>query len=103
MLLIVFSEQQAEYILKTIYKSSVKYDVIIKGLKSGRVKIGHLESLQGSEADLVILSTTYSNNSEDLGLLSTEYASNYLNVAITRAKKKMIVISSIDYEIAKDK
>ena len=103
MLLIVFSEQQAEYILKTIYKSSVKYDVIIKGLKSGRVKIGHLESLQGSEADLVILSTTYSNNSEDLGLLSTEYASNYLNVAITRAKKKMIVISSIDYEIVKDK
>ena len=101
-LVIVFNSAQANALIKQLEKSPVKYDQILKWIKTKKLKIGDLESLQGSEADFVILATTYTENSEDVGLLSTPQAKNYLNVAVSRAKKKMVVISSIEYENIKD-
>ena len=55
-----------------------------------------MENIQGDEADLVIISVAYTNKTK----LAQTYVcrpngKNALNVAITRAKDKMIVIKSI--------
>ena len=62
----------------------------------GEIVLRNLENIQGDEADLVIVSIAYTK----MAALSATYVGrsggrNALNVAITRAKKKMIVIKSI--------
>ena len=62
----------------------------------GEIVLRNLENIQGDEADLVIVSIAYTKTAA----LAATYVGrsggrNALNVAITRAKKKMIVIKSI--------
>ena len=55
-----------------------------------------VENVQGDERDIIILGTTY-NNAGSYGLLShSEKGRRRLNVAITRAKYGMYVVSSLD-------
>ncbi len=54
-----------------------------------QVKVGTVDSFQGQEADLVIFSAVRSNDLKELGFLRD---SRRLNVAITRAKKGLILI-----------
>ena len=70
------------------------------GLNTDRIKVRNIENVQGDEFDQVILSLGYAPNREgklvtNFGLLGKSGAENRLNVAITRARKKMHVISSI--------
>ncbi|MEN2282762.1 AAA domain-containing protein [Algoriphagus sp. SE2] len=70
------------------------------GLNSELIKVRNIENVQGDEFDQVILSLGYAPNREgklvtNFGLLGKSGAENRLNVAITRARKKMHVISSI--------
>jgi superfamily I DNA and/or RNA helicase len=51
--------------------------------------IDTIDSFQGREADVIYLSLTRSNNKNEIGFLK-EY--RRLNVALTRAKKKLIVV-----------
>jgi hypothetical protein len=54
-----------------------------------QVKVGTVDSFQGQEADLVIFSAVRSNDLKELGFLRD---SRRLNVAITRAKKGLVLI-----------
>ena len=57
----------------------------------------NLENIQGDEADLVIISTCYTKDAAlSLTYVGRSSGKNALNVAITRAKSKMIVIKSIN-------
>lgn len=71
------------------------------GIGNEKVKVRNIENVQGDEFDEVILSLGYAPNRErklvtNFGLLSKSGGQNRLNVAITRARKKMHVISSIE-------
>lgn len=85
---------QMELIREKLWKS---------GIQSDRIKVRNIENVQGDEFDQVILSLGYAANREgklitNFGLLSKSGAENRLNVAITRARKMMHVISSIEPE-----
>ena len=65
--------------------------------------IKNLENVQGDERDIIIFSIGYAPNEEgklytNFGSLSTEGGENRLNVAITRAKSKIIVVTSVEPE-----
>ena len=65
--------------------------------------IKNLENVQGDERDIIIFSIGYAPNEHgrvytNFGSLSTEGGENRLNVAITRAKTKIIVVTSIEPE-----
>ena len=65
--------------------------------------IKNLENVQGDERDIIIFSIGYAPNEQgkvytNFGSLSTEGGENRLNVAITRAKTKIIVVTSIEPE-----
>jgi hypothetical protein len=65
--------------------------------------IKNLENVQGDERDIIIFSIGYAPADggrvhSNFGSLSTEGGENRLNVAITRAKNKIIVVTSIEPE-----
>ncbi len=65
--------------------------------------IKNLENVQGDERDIIIFSIGYAENEDgklytSFGSLSQDGGENRLNVAITRAKHKIIVITSIEPE-----
>ncbi len=65
--------------------------------------IKNLENVQGDERDIIIFSIGYAQNESgrlytNFGSLSAEGGENRLNVAITRAKSKIIVVTSIEPE-----
>lgn len=68
--------------------------------KAEQIHVKNIENVQGDEFDIVLFSTGYARNSQgkfraNFGLLARSGGENRLNVAITRAKKKIIVISSL--------
>jgi hypothetical protein len=70
------------------------------GIQDANIKVRNIENVQGDEFDQVILSLGYASNREgklitNFGLLGKSGSDNRLNVAITRARKRMHVISSI--------
>lgn len=65
--------------------------------------IKNLENVQGDERDIIIFSIGYAPNEEgklytNFGSLSQEGGENRLNVAVTRAKSKIIIVTSIEPE-----
>ncbi len=65
--------------------------------------IKNLENVQGDERDIIIFSIGYAENESgklytSFGSLSQEGGENRLNVAITRAKTKIIIVTSIEPE-----
>ncbi len=65
--------------------------------------VKNLENVQGDERDIIIFSIGYAQNefgkvNAIFGSLSNEGGENRLNVAITRAKQKIYVITSIEPE-----
>lgn len=65
--------------------------------------IKNLENVQGDERDIIIFSIGYAPTETgkihtNFGSLSTEGGENRLNVAITRAKTKIMVVTSIEPE-----
>ncbi len=61
----------------------------------------NLDTIQGDERDTMIISTTYGHNTEDifrlsfLGPVRLENGKKRINVAITRAKRRMLVVTSM--------
>ena len=71
------------------------------GLKQDGDDVGlfvrSVEHVQGDERDIIILGTTYGNENRHYGPLSTkELGRRRLNVAVTRAKSCMVVITSLN-------
>jgi very-short-patch-repair endonuclease len=63
--------------------------------------VKNIENVQGDERDVMIFSVGYARNPAgkmvaNFGLLNQKGGGNRLNVAITRAKKKKIIVSSIE-------
>ncbi len=68
--------------------------------------IKNLENVQGDERDIIIFSIGYAENTDgklytNFGSLSQDGGENRLNVAITRARAKIIVVTSIEPEALK--
>ncbi|UCS93613.1 DUF4011 domain-containing protein [Echinicola marina] len=69
-------------------------------VSSAKVKVKNIENVQGDEFDEVIFSIGYAKNkvgkfTANFGLLSKEGGINRLNVAVTRARNRVVVVSSI--------
>ncbi|WP_027119326.1 AAA domain-containing protein [[Mycoplasma] testudinis] len=119
------NEKEAEVVVEQIKENFDKYDSIlviafnlkqsllienmlinddsIDGMTRERLNkklvISNLENVQGTEADLVILSVAFAPGTDGIlranfGVLNRDGGRNRLNVAITRSKKKMIVVKS---------
>jgi superfamily I DNA and/or RNA helicase/very-short-patch-repair endonuclease len=63
--------------------------------------VKNIENVQGDERDIIIFSTAYAKNENgrvvaSFGSLSQEGGENRLNVAISRAKKKIYLVTSIE-------
>lgn len=61
--------------------------------------VKNIENVQGDERDIIIFSTAYARNAEgrflrQFGWLNNEGGQNRLNVAISRAKKKVFMVTS---------
>ena len=63
--------------------------------------IKNIENVQGDERDVIIFSIAYAKDSRgklsaNFGLLNQKGGENRLNVAVTRAKKRVVVVCSFD-------
>lgn len=111
--IITFNSDQQGHIADMIDKAAAKdpefHSNILK--ETHRVENGedsslfikNLENVQGDERDIIIFSIGYAPNETgkiytNFGSLSAEGGENRLNVAITRAKSKTIIVTSIEPE-----
>lgn len=100
-LVITANASQSNYLSKLIFSPNFKNKVVTSKYIDGKIEIINIENVQGNEADLVILSICYGKKDKDakvysrFGPLINDGGKNRLNVAITRGKKKMIVIKSL--------
>ncbi|MCL2587005.1 MAG: AAA domain-containing protein, partial [Firmicutes bacterium] len=111
--IITFNAEQESYIEDLIDKEcrvDEKFREIISKEKSRKENgenvglfVKNLENVQGDERDIIIFSIGYARNESGkvglhFGPLNAEGGENRLNVAVTRAKKKIYVITSIEPE-----
>ncbi len=111
--IVTFNTEQKEYIEDLLDAEGDKVKIFAKQLDIERKRIvdgenaslfvKNLENVQGDERDIIIFSIGYARNDSDkvvtqFGSLSMEGGENRLNVAITRAKKKIYVVTSIEPE-----
>ena len=114
--IITFNADQQTCIADMIDKECAKNPEFRSYMISERVRcdngedtsifIKNLENVQGDERDIIIFSIGYAENElgklyTNFGSLSAEGGENRLNVAITRAKTKIIVVTSIEPEALK--
>lgn len=71
-----------------LFRTALTNNVLF-GLETQDVKVGTVDSFQGQETDLVIFSAVRSNVMKEMGFLRD---SRRLNVAITRAKRGLIIV-----------
>ncbi|MGL4951080.1 MAG: AAA domain-containing protein [Mycoplasma sp.] len=93
-IVLTLNKTQIEHIEEYI---AVKEPAIYEEILNNRIVLKNLENIQGDEADLVILSIAYDKNT-NIGstYIGRSGGRNSLNVALSRAKEKMIIIKSID-------
>jgi very-short-patch-repair endonuclease len=75
----------------------------LEGNEDVSLFVKNIENVQGDERDIIIFSTAYARNekgkvSVNFGSLSSEGGENRLNVAVSRARKKIYVVTSIEPE-----
>jgi superfamily I DNA and/or RNA helicase len=71
-------------VLKTMLLSSPELQ-----MKNGTITVNTIDSFQGQERDIVYISLARSNTENNIGFLTDV---RRMNVAMTRAKKKLVVI-----------
>jgi len=111
--IITFNAEQENYIEDQIDKAGRTDDKFREAVAKERARrhdgesvglfVKNLENVQGDERDIIIFSTGYGKNEQgkviaSFGSLNTEGGENRLNVAITRAKKKIYLVTSIEPE-----
>lgn len=82
--------------------SSVYNQMLTRDLDE-RVFVKNIENVQGDERDIILFSIAYAKNEEGkvynrFGMLNQKGGENRLNVAVTRAKEGITVVSSIEPE-----
>ncbi len=111
--IVTFNSEQKDCIEELFEKESEKNSSFGKLLykEQNRIESGennslfvkNLENVQGDERDIIIFSVGYAKNKYgklnfQFGSLSTEGGENRLNVAVTRAKKKIYIVTGIEPE-----
>lgn len=111
--IVTFNNEQKEYIedlldqeadkVATFRKQLYKEENRIENGENYSIFVKNLENVQGDERDIIIFSVGYAKNDYDrvvaqFGSLSMDGGENRLNVAITRARKKVYVVTSIEPE-----
>jgi superfamily I DNA and/or RNA helicase len=92
--IVAFSKEQENTIRKALSKNQIDQDALL---------ISNLENVQGIEKDIIILSIGYAHDPEgkfrlNFGPVNKQSGANRLNVLFTRAKKKIILFSSVQAE-----
>ncbi|QHX35648.1 hypothetical protein STIUS_v1c00930 [Spiroplasma sp. TIUS-1] len=104
---ITFNSPQQKLITDLLEKESAVNNNVFKqmNLSNGtELFIKNIENVQGDERDIILFSIGYAKNEKGLfrnsfGSLSQFGGEKRLNVAITRAKEKMIIFKSINSEV----
>ena len=107
---VTFNKKQADLIEKLFYEKAAddeKFAYIYKEenqrMDRGEdmsIFIKNVENVQGDERDIIVFSTTFGCNEKGIfrrnfGVLSQQGGERRLNVAITRARKKVVLVSSM--------
>lgn len=104
---ITFNSKQQEKIqdfVDQLVEEDVEFNALYSQVMSreidARVFVKNIENVQGDERDIIIFSIAYGRNlqgrvSANFGTLNRQGGENRLNVAISRGKEKVIVVSSI--------
>jgi superfamily I DNA and/or RNA helicase len=66
-------------------------------VREGHGFVGTVDSFQGSEADLVILSLVRNNQRAGLGALGFLRDKRRMNVALSRAKSQLVIVGSLSF------
>jgi len=101
---VTLNKKQAELIEKKIRDSNdtAMIDLLDHEDPTRSLLVLNLESVQGRERDIIILGTSFSNRAGtssmplQFGPLTAQGGERRLNVAITRARRQVIVFSSFD-------
>lgn len=108
--IITFNAKQQTKIMDTIEKTAAEdqefnavYNQVLSKELDERVFVKNIENVQGDERDIIIFSIGYAKNEEGkiynrFGMLNQQGGENRLNVAVTRAKEGIVVVSSIEPE-----
>ncbi|AFQ42439.1 AAA domain-containing protein [Desulfosporosinus meridiei] len=99
----LFAEDDAEF--NALYSQVMSREI------DARLFVKNIENVQGDERDIIIFSIAYGRNlqgrvSANFGTLNLQGGENRLNVAISRGKEKVIIVSSIkpvDIEVSGSK
>lgn len=102
--IITINQKQQEIIENKVFFDSK----LVIWAKERNLFVKSLENVQGDERDIIIIATNYANDSSgklrmNFGPISSTMGSNRINVAITRSRQKMIVVSSINLDEARSK
>lgn len=105
---ITFNSKQMDLVQDLLDEYALEDDKILKEMNRENKKTGsdeslfvkNIENVQGDERDIIIFTVAYAHNERgqlinQFGSLSQPTGENRLNVAITRAKKKIYLIKSI--------
>lgn len=107
---ITFNAKQQDKILDIIDKKvqddpefQAMYNQVMSKELDERIFVKNIENVQGDERDVILFSIGYAKNDEGkiynrFGMLNQQGGENRLNVAVTRAKEGIIVVSSIEPE-----
>ena len=103
--IIAFSKDQTDAIRRQIEQLSAKSPELKEFCQedSDKFFLKNLENVQGDERDVVIISFGYGKDKrgtfiQNFGPLNKSGGDRRLNVAITRAKYKLVLVASIRYE-----
>ncbi len=93
---VTFNFKQQNHIMDVLEETSVKEKFSIPP----NLFVKNIENVQGDERDIIIFSIGYAPDSRgrfnmQFGTLNMEKGENRLNVAVTRAREKIFVVSSI--------
>ncbi|TDV23049.1 superfamily I DNA and/or RNA helicase [Mycoplasmopsis mustelae] len=92
-ILLAFNAKQSDYLTNLIYS---QHPGLEQAIYTKKLLIRNIENIQGDEADLVVATVAYDKNTKlNFAYVSRSGGKNALNVAISRAKEKMIVIKTI--------
>jgi superfamily I DNA and/or RNA helicase/very-short-patch-repair endonuclease len=111
--IIAFSEAQADAIqeqIEILGKDNPEFDIFCSD-NSPKYFLKALENVQGDERDAIILSVGYGRDSQgnlslNFGPINKSGGQRRLNVAVTRAKRKITLVSSIvagDIDLSRSK
>ena len=94
--IVTFNAPQQQLIMDLLEEESVRLGISLPAT----VFIKNIENVQGDERDIIIFSVGYAPDQKgkmimQFGSLNQINGENRLNVAITRARKKVIIVSSI--------